>query len=402
MHTIEFSVAEHFENADQLMQQTLAGFGRKTAIKVLMMSWDTMWSDLVRIALYKDGPMVSEVGTTWLDTLVSMEALRPFTPPEISLFGKATAYLPASAQSGMLIGRKEVWGMPWLADTRVIYYWRDMLEKAQVTETGAFSSIERMEDTLQRLRSSGVATPWAVATAHVRDVIYNITSWVWGQNGDFVSEGGQQLLIQQPAALRGMTAYFQLYRLMPGWPEVIIGIPAVELFRQRQVAALLDGPWLVRDMQLAGVPTPAIAERIGIAAPPGPPFVGGTDLVVWKHGIHEDELASVELLRYLLTSDKVLQFCQLTGLLPTRLELLAHPFYADHPHFRQMVDILKQGRTHPRISSWGLIEERLTRTLAHVQQELRTNPSQNVTALLASQIDPMVERLMVTLETTKR
>ncbi len=402
MYTIEFSIAEHFDDADQSMRQTLTGFSRKTAFNVVMMSWNTMWSDLVRIALYRDGPLVSEIGTTWLDTLVSMEALRPFAPSEISLLGGAAAYLPVSVQSGMLVGRPEVWGMPWLADTRVIYYWRDMLEKARVQESGAFSSIERMEDTLQRLRASGIATPWAVATTHVRDVIYNITPWVRGQNGDFVSESGQQLLIQQPAALRGMTAYFQLYRLMPGWPEVIIGVPAAELFRQRQVVAILCGPWLVRDVQLADDSASAVAERIGIAAPPGPAFVGGTDLVMWKHGVREDELVSIELLRYLLTGNKALRFCQLTGLLPARLDLLAHPFYANCPHFRQMVDILKQGRTHPRISSWGLIEERLSRALDRIQLELRTNPAQDVATLLASQIMPMAERLAMTLESDKR
>jgi multiple sugar transport system substrate-binding protein len=380
----------------------VTGFSRKTAFNVIMMSWNTLWSDLVRMALYRDGPIVSEIGTTWLDTLVSMEGLRPFTPAEISILGNAAAYLPAAAQCGTLMGRPEIWGLPWLVDTRVIYYWRDLLEKAQVEEAGAFSSSERMADTLHRLRASGNATPWAVATAHVRDVIYNITPWVRGRGGDFVSDNGRQLLIQQLPALQGLTAYFELYRFMPGWPEVIIGVPAIERFRQRQVAAILGGPWLLRDMQLTGDEVSAETKPIGIAAPPGPPFVGGTDLVMWKHGIREDELAGIELLHYLFTSDNVLPFCQLTGLLPSRLDLLAHPFYADNPYFRQMIDVLAQGRTHPRVLSWGLIEERLTRTLVRVEQELRANPAQDVAALLARLIEPMVERLEVTLETTRR
>jgi hypothetical protein len=326
-----------------------------------------------------------------------MEALRPFTLPEISLW--ELPFTAAAAQSGMLVGRPEVWGYPgW--SIRASFTGTTAGEGTR-SESGAFVPIERMADTLQRLLQRHRHAR-AVATTHVRDVIYNVTPWVRGQSGDFVSEGGQQLLIQQLAALHGMAAYFQLYRFMPGWPEVIIGIPAVELFRQRQVAAILGGPWLMRDMQLAGDPVPALAGQIGIAAPPGPAFVGGTDLVMWKHGIREDELASVDLLHYLFTGDKVLRFCQLTGLLPTRLELLAHPFYADNSHFQQMVDILARGRTHPRVSSWGLIEERLSRTLVRVEQELRTNPAQDVAALLARLIEPMAERLAVTLEVNGR
>jgi multiple sugar transport system substrate-binding protein len=402
MHTIEFSIAEHFADADQLLQQILFGSSHRAAIHVADIPWNTMWSDLVRIALYKDGPVVSEVGTTWLDTLVSMEALRPFTSREISLFGTAANCLPMSVQSGMLIGSPEVWGVPWLADTRAIFYWRDMLEDARIDETGAFNSIGRMEDTLQRLRSNGIATPWAVATGNVRDVIYNITAWVRGQNGDFVSEDGKQLLVHQPEALRGMSAYFQLYRFMPGWPEVVIGPPAIELFRQRQVAALIGPPWLVREMHLAEDPAPAAAAQIGVAPPPGPAFVGGSDLVAWQHATHEDELAISDALRYLFTTDKVLPYCQRTGLLPVRLDLLAHPFYADNPHHQRLIEILKQGRTHPRISSWGLLEERLTKTLVRVEQELRSQPDQDVAALLASQIEPMAERLAMTLGASPR
>jgi len=399
MHTIEFSMAEHFADADQSLRQILAGSSRRATIQITEIPWNTLWSDLVRIALYKDGPVVSEIGTTWLDALVSMESLRPFTPREISLFGTTTTCLPASVQSGMLVGSPEVWGVPWLADTRAIFYWRDMLEQAQVDEADAFSSVERMADTLQRLRSSGIAAPWAVGTGNVRDVVYNICAWVRGQNGDFVSDNGKQLLFQQSAALRGMSAYFQLYRFMPGWPEVVLGLSAVELFRQRQVAALLDGPWLVRDMNLADDPLPDLAKQIGVASPPGPSFVGGSDLVVWKHATREDELAIVDALRYLFTTDKTLPYFQRTGMLPVRLDLLAHPFYADNPVHQKLVEILKHGRTHPRISSWGLIEERLTRTLAHVEQELRINPNQDVDALLASQIEPLAERLAVTLGT---
>jgi multiple sugar transport system substrate-binding protein len=402
MHTIEFSIAEAFAGVDQLLEQILLGSSHRAAVHMAAISWDTMWNELVRFAMYKGGPVVSEAGTTWLDALVSMEGLRPFTAQETSLFGTATNCLPVSVQSGVLIGRPEVWGVPWMADTRVIYYWRDMLADAGVDEAGAFRSIEQMEDTLQRLRSNGIATPWAVATINKRDLVYNVTAWVRGLNGDFVSEDGKQLLVHQPEALRGMSAYFQLYRFMPGWPEVVIGAPAIDLFRERRVAALLGGPWLVRDMHLADNPAPAEAEQISVAAPPGPAFVGGSDLVVWQHATHEDKPAIDDALRYLFTTDKVLPYYQLTGMLPVRLDLLAQPFYANNHHYQRLIEILKQGRTHPRIAAWGLVEERLTSALVRVEQELRSHPDQDIAALLASQIEPMAERLVMILGTGAR
>jgi hypothetical protein len=72
---------------------------------------------LVKVALYGEGPDVSEIGTTWCASLVAMNALRPFTPGEIASLGRPSAFLPSSWQTGILPGDDQICAVPWLMPT---------------------------------------------------------------------------------------------------------------------------------------------------------------------------------------------------------------------------------------------------------------------------------------------
>jgi hypothetical protein len=66
--------------------------------------------------------------------LAAMQALRPFTRRSFPV--TARLFPPTSWNSVSLIGDRRV--VPYLlADTRVIMYWRDMLDEAGIDETAA-------------------------------------------------------------------------------------------------------------------------------------------------------------------------------------------------------------------------------------------------------------------------
>ena len=50
-----------------------------------------------------------------------------------------------------------LWAAPWLADTRIICYRRDLFEQAGVDAATAFQSPAQLENALQRLRDHGVS-----------------------------------------------------------------------------------------------------------------------------------------------------------------------------------------------------------------------------------------------------
>ena len=104
-----------------LLNQFEAEHGVRVRLRLL--AWDTAWSDLVKVALYGDGPDVSEIGSTWLGDLVAMNALRPFGEAEIAALGRPGAFLPSAWQGGRLAGQTQTWAIPWLAGARLVF-WR--------------------------------------------------------------------------------------------------------------------------------------------------------------------------------------------------------------------------------------------------------------------------------------
>lgn len=66
MGTIEFSIFDHGPEAVELMGSTLAKFERQHRIHMNLevIPYQGAWARMVQIALYNDGPAVSEIGST--------------------------------------------------------------------------------------------------------------------------------------------------------------------------------------------------------------------------------------------------------------------------------------------------------------------------------------------------
>src|SRR3974377_2263920 len=95
MTEIEFSIQA--PDAD-LIQPLLAEFEAKyhIQVKLRLLTWDAAWGELVKVALYNDGPDISEVGSTWLGDLVAITALHAFESDEIAPLGGASRFFPAA------------------------------------------------------------------------------------------------------------------------------------------------------------------------------------------------------------------------------------------------------------------------------------------------------------------
>jgi hypothetical protein len=62
--------------------------------EIYEMTRDTAWEELTKIGLYRSGPGVSQVGTTWLEELVATDAVRSFTDEEVDSMGGGGGLFP--------------------------------------------------------------------------------------------------------------------------------------------------------------------------------------------------------------------------------------------------------------------------------------------------------------------
>jgi multiple sugar transport system substrate-binding protein len=392
---IELTFARHpgvLENLHPLFERIEKASG--AAVQLTIMEWDSIWKDLVNIGIYKRGADISEAGTTWMGSLISMNSLRPFTRSEITRLGGQESFLSTSWETTSLVGDDRVLAIPFLSDARVVFYWRDMLEKAGVAEDTAFSSFENMEETLSRLKAV-VPTPWALTTDRsTHDTLYSASSWVWATGEDFIQPGARKTQLDQPAVRSALKTFFGLNRYMPTAEQPMNGDKVVELFRQRQVAAILGGPWILTNLRDLESMT-GLMPQLGIALPPGPSFVGGMNLVVWQHTRYPQEC--VELIRQLVDPQFQIQYCPSIGLMPASLKAVSDPAYSADPHFKVLVEALHKGRVATSFPLWGMVEDKLSTSFTQIWADLFSQPDANLDAIFSSNVDALASRLEITL-----
>jgi multiple sugar transport system substrate-binding protein len=349
-------------------------------------TWSTAWAELVHYTIYKNAPDVSEIGSTWISDLIGMNALRPFTQGEIISFGGSQAFFPSAWNSGVGIDG-QVWSIPWLIDSRLLYYRRDLLEKASVDPATAFQTHEALVATLQRLTQAGIEIPWATPTHKTRMSLHNVASWVWGAGGRFISGDGKRALFTTPEALTGFRQYFELGRFLSPHANELDDVESDRLFWKGQVAVTLSGPWLLSDPSA----DPEIIANTGACFPPGVPFIGGSSLVVWQSSPRtRDALA---LVRYLTSQQVQSTYLSTVGLLPARQEAFSSLSSTANPVASYISQGLKVGRSFPLFPLWGLVEERLSSTLGIIWQEFLSDPKIDLAELIERDLGLLARRL---------
>jgi multiple sugar transport system substrate-binding protein len=395
MEEIELSVMPYGSKTLECLQTLLNQFEAQTRthVNLQMLDWETSRSELNKIAIYHHGPDVSVVGTTWIGDFIAMNALRPFKQGELAKIGDASEFLSSSWQSGTLQGSHEMWAIPWLGDTRVIHYRRDLLKSAGVDESKAFLSHADIEQTIQKLVLSGVPSPLAFPRTPSKFILHNLASWVWNAGGDFCSQDGKQVLFDQPEALKGMQQFFGLLRFMtPAALKLVDEFDTWGLFLRGDAAIGIDSVWST--FPYAEV-APEIAANWGMASIPGALFVGGTDLAIWSHTRHEQ--AAFELVRFLASNDAQAYLFHTLGVLPTRLKVLNSPEFSGNPNMRGIPEALIKGRSYPTAALWGLIEDKLTDAVLQIWSEVLSDPEIDLDATLRRHLEPLAMRLNLTM-----
>lgn len=368
----------------------------RVRVHVTTSPWDTTWSQLVKVALYGDGPDVSEIGSTWISDLVSMQAIFPFSPRELVGLGKSDEFFPASWTGGIPANQTQLFAFPWLTGVRVLYYRANLLEKAGVNADQAFSSFAELENTIRSLHQNKIEYPWIVPTDPTHTTLLNVSSWVWANGGNLMHSDGKSVMFDHLEALEGIRQYFRLGRYIPQELQTLQGLAADDWFTEKQSSAItMSGPWLLQ--QIRKRLSPEEASQIKIALLPGPNFSGGSYLATWKHSTKR-ELA-LKLIRYLTDNEPQRIYSQHVGLMPVRIEALKHPPYTTDPMLQKMIEAQAAGRHFQVTRMWGLVEDRLTSAFSALWKNIFTDPNQDSDPLVTTLMQNLARRINLTLST---
>jgi multiple sugar transport system substrate-binding protein len=332
-------------------------------------------------------PAVAEVGTTWVPDLARVNALRPVPAVLLEKLGGEKDYLPQLWKSCFSFGKPQMWAVPWISGSRVIYYRRVLLAQAGVDPDTAFANPQSMLEAVKHLHEARIAHPWITSNVTSLNSLHLISTWIWAGGGDFTSEDGQGLLFAEPGAIESMAAFFQMGRYMGDKPQEYSYESAIDLFWNGDAAITMDGTWRY-DVQKASA-NPEVLDNLGVALAPGPAFVGGSNLVVWSDTNDKD--IAWDFLQFLSEPDFVLAMFRLTGLAPARLSLLNSCEVRTRDFGQVFNQAVETGRSLPNHCFSGMVEDMLQYAFGLVWADVLKYPNMDPRDILVEHLMPLKE-----------
>jgi multiple sugar transport system substrate-binding protein len=357
-----------------------------TQVDVKSIPWEVYRQELTTMVVHNRIGDVSQVGAPVASDMMAMNTLRPFSPREVEQMGGKAAFVPVAWQNTPQVLDKQIWAIPWLADPRVFFYWRDLIEQAKVDEETAFQNPQNLTETVRRIQSGGVSKPWGITVGHKHSALHTVASWVWANGGDFISTDGKRALFLESEALAGLKAYFSMIQFMAPESQMADYQANNQLFANHQSAIIL-GNGETATYIVNNIPAD-MRTRLGVALPFGIPLVGGSSLVVWAKT--QNDQAAVSLVQFLVGRTAQAAYPISLDHLPVRLDVLNEPPYTTDPILKGLSSALYKGRVFPITKLSGLLEEHLGNALVKIWASLFANPTSDLEDLILSNLTSVV------------
>ncbi|MFN8546011.1 MAG: sugar ABC transporter substrate-binding protein [Candidatus Binatia bacterium] len=345
----------------EVVQQMLPDFEREhpgVRVRVQQIPWSAAHEKLLTAYVGGAMPDVFQAGNTWLPELVALDAVEPLDARvAASAVVRLDDYFPGILDASVIGGR--TWAVPWYADTRLLFYRRDLLAAAGVGDPPR--TWDAWVDAMTRVKAQVGPERWAILLP-LRE---------WEPPVILAQQLGAELLrddarfgnFRSPAFRRAFGFYLDLFRrgLAPQAGAAQLANVYQE-FARGWFALYLSGPWnlgefarrLPADVQerwaTAPLPSPT-------ASWPGVSLAGGASLAVFRGSPRRD--AAWRLVEFLSEPARQIAFHRLTGDLPARRSAWAAGGLARDPRVAPFWTQLQAVRATPKIPEWERIAARI-------------------------------------------
>ncbi|MEO8354299.1 MAG: extracellular solute-binding protein, partial [Chloroflexota bacterium] len=198
MTTIEFSLIPDADTDYETVVRLMAEFKRETGIEVLLkrMEWGNAWPQLISIATQGQGVDLSHVGSTWVSSLMNMNAVRPIPSHIVNKIGGDQAFVHSTWSNVVAEEDRNAYGIPLSAYVYIVAYRKDLLQKADLNPVTAFATPRALEESICRLEALGATeNAWLmpVVSHPFNDLVHMAASWIWSSGGHIMDNRGKQV-----------------------------------------------------------------------------------------------------------------------------------------------------------------------------------------------------------------
>lgn len=333
-------------------------------VKVTAVPWPSGHDKFQTAIAAGTTPDIGQMGTTWMGEFAEAKAFAP-TPENLG----AGAFYPGAVESTKVGGG--TFGVPWYVDTAVLYYRTDLAEQAGFDKAPA--TWDELRDLAKAMQAKagaeyGISLPPKDFQAFL--------PFAWSAGADLSTADGAKWTIDTPQMRAALTFYQSFFTdgLADKHPSTETGA-GENNFVNGSVPMFIGGAYEVGEFAKIGGPD--FASKYATATVPakksgtGTSFVGGSDLVVFKHAKNPD--AAWKLVKFLSQPDVQARWYRMTGDLPASPEAWENPALRDDPKLAVYGRQLKSVASPPASTRWAQVQE-----TASVQMERLTTGGADV------------------------
>lgn len=319
-------------------------------MKYEVIGWGDAWTRITTALATGDGPDVVQLGTTWNPQFAATKGLMELN---VADFGGASAFVAANLASTMYKGK--YYGMPWFAETRALFYNKDMFAAAGVTPPKTYTELLSVADKIVAKLGAGKAI--SLAGTNAWDLLHNWAIILWANGGALLSSDNKRATLNSQAGITSMQYYVQLFQ--KGYAAKACAEynqpQADAAFINGNVAMCFMGPW-----NIANIIHDNPSLNYGIVEPPMGPgnkkasFSGGSNLAIPKAAKNPD--AAKAFVKYMLTDKVLLDYCQnIAKMLPATQAGFKDPSFSSG-NWKVFKDTIAYATAYPALGVWGDIE----------------------------------------------
>ena len=357
-------------------------------VEVQQLAWTAAHEKLLTAVAGDATPDLGQLGNSWIPELVALGALEPLGARGS---GSQTIapddYFPGVWQTNTV--DRELYGIPWYVDTRLLFYRADLLKAA-----GFDAPADNWADWLAQLRAvKKRAGPTRFAILLPLNEFEPLQVFALQQPEPMLRDGGQHGNFRSASFRRALTFYRDMFAesLAPTMTNTQISNVWDEM-GNGFYAFYISGPWNIAEFKRR---LPAELQLQWMTAPmpgpdgPGVSSVGGSSLVLFKRSHHQR--GAWQLVEFLSRPGVQRRFYELTGDLPPRRSSWQSGQIATDPYTRAFRVQLERLRAFPQVPEWEQIMQEM-RVMAERVVQGRQDVDAAVTEFDAEVDDMLAKR----------
>lgn len=313
-------------------------------VEVTAVPWESAHEKIANAIAAGETPDVTLVGTTWMGEFAEAGGLDPLPEDLVS----SSDFFEGAWGSTEVGGTS--YGVPWYVETRVLYYRKDLAEKAGWDQPPA--TWDELKQFALDLQDKGGAEYGIQLPAGGTGSWQTMLPFAWSNGAGVTNDDGTEYTLDSPEMIEALE-YYKGYFDEGISPTRLLDAGELESgFADGTYGSFISGPWHTGLVEDQGVDEDqyAVAVLPGKDGAPGTSFVGGGDLAVFADSDNKE--SAWKLVQWLADPETQQDFYDEMGDLPAVSSAWDSGELAEDPQLSVFGDQLDNALAPPAVPTW--------------------------------------------------